>query len=288
MIGRRFLLVVMVLCGLWLVARQETARPFEPSIGRRLLGPISEVAAGWQWVRVRVALDDGQSDLAYARAELALDLAPQATDGWVFLASNLAFDRASPYRQPQPVLRTRWTQVALEVLERGQEVAREPAHLALMRGLILVNVGDSGGQIPWSGGVAGAWRDAQRAFEVACELDPGSSEAWSQRAANLCFRLGSEEVTRTAEERQEAARQALDLLEVGQDLVRQPANLVLQLGILLLSLAQGPDADGWPGGKEALLEEAIEAFARAAEMGSKVAAALLTEAEALRAELDSH
>jgi len=235
----------------------------EGSAALRLLGPISSLAAGWQWVRVRMALYDGKPDLAYARAELALELDPEATDGWSYLASTMAFDRASPYRQRNPLLRTRWTEVALEVLERGEASAAQPAELAVQRGLTLVFVGNSEGAVPWEGGAAGAWGDAQRAFERATELDPGYAEGWAQRAANRVLRLGGPTLVPDPEGRLLAFREGLALLDRGRAVARFPELLDFQRGALLTLLAESGDGALWPGGPEALYDEALVAYARA-------------------------
>lgn len=255
------------------------------SAALRLLGPISSLAAGWQWVRVRMALYDGKPDLAYARAELALELDPEATDGWAYLASTMAFDRASPYRQKNPLLRTRWTEVALEVLERGEARAARPAELAVQRGLTLVFVGDSEGAVPWEGGAAGAWSQAQRAFEHATELDPGYAEGWAQRAANRVLRLGGPALVPDAEGRLRAFEDGLALLERGRAVARRPELLELQRGALLALYAEAGDGELWPGGPEALYREALVAFERAEAGGIPLARYAAESAREALAEL---
>jgi hypothetical protein len=230
------------------------------SLPLRLLGPVSSLAAGWQWVRVRLALDAGLRDLAYSRAELALELDPSATEAWAYLASNMAFDRASPYRQARPELRTRWTEIALELLRRGERTARRPAELAWQAGLILIRVGDSAGAVPWPGGAGAAWSAAAQHFERATRLDPGWAEGWVQRAAHQSLRLGSPELAPSARERLEALRAALALLDEGQAQARQTAPLEFERGLLLGLFGDGEDAQLWPGGRAALYRAAIAAF----------------------------
>ncbi|MFT7486969.1 MAG: tetratricopeptide (TPR) repeat protein [Candidatus Paceibacteria bacterium] len=254
---------VLFLSGLWMTAPSAGPAPTSMSTGRRLLGPIAQVAAAWQWVRVRVALDAGRSGLAMARAEIALELDPQATGGWKFLASTLAFDRASPDREPDPDLREEWTRVALDLLRRGEQSAAHPAELALQRGIILVHAGDSEGRIPWPGGAAGAWSEAQQAFLRAATLDPTSTEPWAHQAANRCLRLGSPEIAPEFGQRKQALEQALAFLDRGLELVHSPAALHFQRGMLLAFIAESPDGERYSGGKNALYTEAIDAFARA-------------------------
>lgn len=243
----------------------------------RLFGPISSLAAGWQWVRTRIALYDGRPDLAYARAELALELDPSATEGWAYLAATMAFDRGSPYRQPDPGLRTRWTEAALEVLRRGEESAARPAELAVQRGLILVLVGESEGAIPWPGGAAAAWGQADGAFARATELDPGSAEGWTQRAANRLLRLGGPALAPEPAARRRALEEALELLDAARPRVRRPDLVDFQRGALLAVTAESADAETWPGGPSALLEEAARAFERAEALGFPLAAPALEE-----------
>jgi len=246
----------------------------------RLFGPISRLAAGWQWVRMRMALQDGQPDLAYARAEVALELDPSATEGWAYLAANMAFDRASPYRQPRPELRTRWTEAALEVLERGEASATRPAELAVQGGLILVLVGESEGAIPWPGGAAAAWQEADGAFERATRHDPGSAEGWNQRAANRVLRLGGPELVPDAAGRRAALEAGLKLLQQARPGVRRQDLIDFQRGALLAVFAESGDGATWPGGQAALLLQALAAFEAAAEAGFPLAPPAVDETRA--------
>lgn len=274
-----FVLLLGFGIGSWLTANVLAPNAEQGSLSGRLLGPMSEVAAAWQWVRVRSAMDDGQMDMAYSRAEFALQLAPRSTEGWSFLASNLAFDRASPDRQPSADLRTRWTEAALDLLSRGEKIARHPEQLALTRGLILVHVGDSQGQIPWPGNAEGAWSEAQVAFEEACRLDPGATEPWAHQAANLCLRLGSIEIEGDIKVRQAALKQALDRLDQGLQQVRRPSALHFQRGALLGYVGESPDGPLWPGGRVALFEMSVEAFRQAQSLDFPLAKLALEGAE---------
>jgi hypothetical protein len=240
------------------------------SLALRLFGPVSSLAAGWQWVRVRSALDHGRSDLAYSRANLALELDPGSTGAWSFLAAHMANDRGSPFRQPEPILRTRWTQAAIDLLERGEDRARRPAELASQCGTILVRVAEYGGEIPWPGGSAGALEDAEPHFERATRLDPTSSEAWTLLAALRGLWLASAEVTASPQERVAALRAGLATLDQASEHVTDLGGTQFQRGILLgLFADDGSPADFelWPGGQKSLYGAAIEAFEAAESKG---------------------
>lgn len=261
MIGRRRgALAAVALVALVATLRDTRAPARATSLPQRLLGPVSSLAAGWQWVRVRMALDAGRRDLAYSRAELALELDPGATEAWSWLASNMAFDRASPYREPDPRQRLRWTEIALDLLRRGEASAERPAELAWQAGLTLVLVGDSEGEIPWRGGSVEAWREADRHFERATKIDPGLADPWAQRAALHGLRLGSAGVATSAAARLEALREALAILDRGLARAREPGSLHFERGLLLAAFGDGEDAHLWPGGRAELYRLAIEAF----------------------------
>jgi len=161
----------------------RASAPVRPtSLFLRLFGPIASAAASVQWVRVQSAIDAGRPDLALARAETALALDPGSTEGWVYLSRHLAFDRASLERESDPERRARWIRAALSLVERGEALAREPAELAVWRGLILVKVASLDPGLPWDGGVAGMWRDAAAAFERAAELSHPEGLALAEAA----------------------------------------------------------------------------------------------------------
>lgn len=245
--------------------------PRSPSFAVRLLGPVSSLAASGQWVRMRRSWVSGRSDLACTQAELALELDPGATTGWAFFASHLALDRGAPDREPDPARRTRWMEAALDVLSRGEAVARHPAELALQRGTLLVRVGESGGEIPWPGGARDAWTEAQGAFERACELDPGRAEAWAQAAANRFLRLGGEELEPDPVRRLAALEEALAKLDRGMPTAREPESLWFQRGYFLERFAEGPFGTLHPLGARGLLHLAKRAFERAREGGHPLA-----------------
>lgn len=143
---------VLSLAGLW----REPPRERDG-----LLGPIASLAASVEWVRFDTALSRGRTDLAYGRAEHALELDPASTDGWAFFASHLVFDRGSAEVEHDPERRWEWIRAGLEVLERGEESAREPARLVLYRGLVHAALAESDGSFAYS-----ADEHAERAREL--------------------------------------------------------------------------------------------------------------------------
>lgn len=156
--------------------RPPSSRP--ASVSERLLGPIANVAASLQWTRVDDAVRLGRPDLACARAEIALDLAPGDTDGWKYLAHHFAFDRGS-LREPDRATRTRWVQAAFDLLERGEHSAREPGKLAFQRGVIFLALAwMSDDERSWPGTSRAAWLEAARAFDrAALAGEPAALEA---------------------------------------------------------------------------------------------------------------
>lgn len=116
-----------------------------PQSAGRFLGPVASLAASVEWVRMQLALDAGRTDLAYERAEHALALDPGATDGWSFFAAHLVFDRGSRAAELDPARRWAWVRRGLDLLERGERTAREPARLVLYRGAVHVSLAETGG-----------------------------------------------------------------------------------------------------------------------------------------------
>lgn len=136
----------------------------EPSFALRLLGPVASLAATLQWARVDVAIRDGRTDLAVARAETALAIDPTLTSGWVLLARYFAFELGSADRQPNPAQRLAWLQAALAVLERGEATARDPGELCVWGGLLLA-LAATDAELPWPGGARAIWIEAAERFD---------------------------------------------------------------------------------------------------------------------------
>jgi len=151
------------------------------SLPLRLLGPIASAAASVQWVRVYSALSEGRTDLALARGETALELDPGATSGWLALAAHMAFERASPEREPSAQRRLAWVRAALDLAARGERSARDPARIALWQGLVLSKLAREDAPLDWAGGVRGLWLEAAEHFERASAL---GSEHGAPLAAN--------------------------------------------------------------------------------------------------------
>jgi hypothetical protein len=143
--------------------------PARGGVAVRLAEPFAALAASVEWIRFDAALDAGRAATAYARAERALSLAPRASEGWLYLAGHLAFERASVEAESDPARRRAWIRAALDLLERGEESAGEPGRLALERGLILVAAGDRP-ELGWPGGAAAARTEARAAFQRAAAL----------------------------------------------------------------------------------------------------------------------
>jgi len=158
---------------------EHASLPEPASLSVRLLGPFAPLAASIQWVRVDLALRDGREELAYARSELALALDPTATQGWIFLAHHLVFDRASLERELDPRIRRHWIQAGLALLERGEAACSDPAELVFDRGLILTYLASlEPADRVWPETGAEAWQLAAAAFERSAELGhPLAAEA---------------------------------------------------------------------------------------------------------------
>lgn len=133
--------IALSLAGLWR----------EPQAGSSgFLGPIASLAASVEWVRFDTALSRGRTDLAYERAEHALELDPASTDGWAFFAGHLVFDRGSAEVEHDPERRWEWIRAGLELLQRGELTAREPQRLVLYRALVHAALAESGGSFAFT------------------------------------------------------------------------------------------------------------------------------------------
>ena len=152
------------------------------SLAVRLAGPLARPLARAQWVRAREAMLAGRTDLALARASRALELDPGDSAGWNLLAWHLAMERGSLLREPSALRRVDWLRAGLDVARRGESVAREPAELALGRGLMLLQVAQEDAPPPWPGGTAALWSEAAKAFGRAAELGHPQAAALAESA----------------------------------------------------------------------------------------------------------
>ncbi len=135
----------------WIAMRSGTAEARAGSLTERLLGPIADMAATMQWVRVDEAENAGHPELAQARAAIALDISPGDPSGWIYFGEHLIYDRASPLREPDPIARERWVRAGLAVLERGERESRRPGRVAFARAavyLALASLDDADRPLP--------------------------------------------------------------------------------------------------------------------------------------------
>lgn len=137
------------------------------SLAVRLFAPIAALTAGVQWVRADLAFRNGRVELFLARAQTALELAPEAADGWITLAKAQAYVLGSAEREPDPVRRLAWVQAGLATAAEGERAAANPGELAFCAGLIMLKVATSDPQLPWPGGLTAVWEAAAVHFERA-------------------------------------------------------------------------------------------------------------------------
>ena len=177
------LVALLALATFWVPSpRPQVGRS---SLSMRLLGPLAGPLAAAQWVRVDLAIRAGRTDLALARAEMAFELAPTSTSGWFYLSRHLAFDLASPDREPDPAVRLRWLEAALALAARGEALAAEPEELAFWQGLMLAHAVEVQPELESWGGARELWRQALEHFERAAELGHPDARAAAAAAREL-------------------------------------------------------------------------------------------------------
>ena len=161
------------------------------SLGVRLVGPIAALVASAQWVRADLAFRAGRVELFLARAQTALNLAPESAEGWRYLAWHQAYTLASPEREPDPARRVAWVRAGLATAAQGERVADRPEELALLCGLILVKLPSVDPDLPWPGGMAAAWEAAAEHFDRAQRLgfDSETAAGLSRAARNAAAEL---------------------------------------------------------------------------------------------------
>lgn len=188
-------LALIAFASWWLHATSASERTDDTrprSLAARMLGPLSSFAASIQWVRADAALRAGRFDLAYVRAETALELAPGTSQGWIFLANHFVFERASIEREPDREARLRWVDAGFDLLGRGEKSARDPSEIAFFRGLLLAAFAQmSDGDRPWRGSAREALLAAAQAFDRAASAGHHLGAEFAERARSLAARAGN-------------------------------------------------------------------------------------------------
>ena len=187
--ARKALCVALVVAGLWPTMIPADSAP--ASLGRRLLGPVTSLAAAVHWVRFDSALREGDPNRAYTLAQRALELDPDAWQGWSHLGLHLAFTRGSVELERDPAERRRWVASGLEVLRQGTTRARRPEELHVLRGLVLASyVGPQARTLDWPGGPEGAVTAAITELQAAAELGHPRAGDLVQDARRMAAELG--------------------------------------------------------------------------------------------------
>lgn len=134
------------------------------------LAAFSSARGSIQLVRVQTALNSGRPELAVQRALDALDANPRSTAAWEYVLTVLLAELPSPALESDPLARSGWFELGLELADRGASEAEHPERIALRTGLLLFAQLKSDDPVPFEGGTAG--------LGTAC-LD------WLARAADL-------------------------------------------------------------------------------------------------------
>ena len=173
--------------GLWfvvlwlLIPAAGERKPQTQNASAALLGPFASTYASVQWIRFDMALRDGEFERAYARANHALELDPQATSGWYTLGSHLVFDRGSLESEPNPSRRRNWIDAGLEVWMRGEALLAS-AELAFVRGTTLIYVALIADELEWPTGARGALLESVAAFERAAARGEARADEYAHLA----------------------------------------------------------------------------------------------------------
>jgi hypothetical protein len=128
--------------------------------------------------------------------------------------------------------------------------------------------------------VAGRTDLALARGEVAIELDPGDTSGWTDLAWHLALERGSLQRERDPVRRLAWIRAGLDLARRGEERAREPGELALWQGLVLVQLAREDEPPDWPGGVAGLWADAAEHFERAARLGQRDGAELARGARA--------
>lgn len=161
-----------------------------PGLGAaRFLGPVRHLAAGVQWTRFEAARSEGRYELAYARAESSLRLAPERPEGWQMLAWHFAYERGEAGTGRSLEERRAWLEAGLETLDLGAQAAlageapRSAAELRFSAGLLLAAEASlETRDVSWPGGASTAWSRAAEYFDQAAAAGHLLAPEAAQRA----------------------------------------------------------------------------------------------------------
>lgn len=163
----------------WSLARAAHDGRLARAWPERLLGPIANVAASLQWVRVDDAWNHGRPGLADRRARFALSLAPDDPAGWLYYGRHLVYDRGSATGEAPREERMRWVRAGIDVLERGERECAHPGPIAFGLAVVYLSMTQyEDGERPCPLTRAEAWRAAAEAFDRAAAAgEPLAREA---------------------------------------------------------------------------------------------------------------
>ncbi|MBL4770798.1 MAG: hypothetical protein JKY61_06575 [Planctomycetes bacterium] len=122
---------------------------------------LTSLAASWQWIQFDQSLAKGSWEQAYLHADRALALDSESPQGWIALATNLIFLRASFQNEPDDQKRIAWMQAGIDVLLEGTRRSRDPGQVHLVLGqtltFFIAYLADMDEDpLPWPGGAEAA------------------------------------------------------------------------------------------------------------------------------------
>jgi hypothetical protein len=127
------------LAGALVLRTRRDAEGARASLLERLVGPFAGLAASAEWVRADLAQREGRFGVFCERAESALELAPSDPDTWIYYASKLLFERASPEHEPERERRESWTRAGIEVLGRAARECARPSEIWFFEGCVFAS-----------------------------------------------------------------------------------------------------------------------------------------------------
>ncbi|HJO27597.1 MAG: hypothetical protein CMK00_09125 [Planctomycetes bacterium] len=127
-----------------------------------------------------------------------------------------------------------------------------------------------------------AWSRAERALA----LDPSATDGWYYLARHLALDRSAADRCPDQAQRAHWFRLGLAVLKRGEAHAANPAELVLDRGLLLAWLGSLPEGEiPWPGGAAGAWGQARQAFLRAAELGHPQSAELAERATLVMEEI---